>query len=162
METASRRSIISLYCAILASFMFRSNGIHLRSAPQQVMDPSPLESARNAVNQIATVNQPQSEYLESQPLDVNDKILTNKQGSLMANDNLYTMPDNPDNEVKESNPNNFNAYYAEEKIPEPPPLPKVQENQFQTDKRTVPQNEGLDHLSDKQPLPNPTKPLTEV
>eukprot|EP00944_MAST-04C_sp_MAST-4C-sp1_P012055 g12055.t1 len=126
-EESSKIAIGGIYCAILALFVCGSRGTTLRSAPRQIIDPSPLESARNAVNQIATVNQPQSEYLESQPLDVNDRILTNKQGSLLANDNLYTMPDDPDHQVKESNPNNFNDYYKEEEIPEPPPLPKVQE-----------------------------------
>ncbi len=114
--------------------------------------PDPLAAARLTVKNIDSVNQPVDEYAEKQPLDVNNNILTNNQGTLQGNDKLYTMSDDPEHQVKDSNPNKFNAYYSEQKIPEPPPLPKMQENPFQTIKEISENADKLDKLSGKEKL----------
>ena len=110
----------------------------------------PLTAARNAVKNIDVATQPNGEYVEGQQLDVNNNIMVNNKGSLKANNNLYTMPDDPEHQVKESNPNKWQTYYAEEKIPEPPPLPKLQENPFQTVQEISENADKLDKVSGKK------------
>merc|ERR1711871_1100159 len=95
--------------------------------------------------------QPSAPYnTNNVPADIRANMPANSVGTFSDNNDIYSMPTDPEYQPQRTNPNKWEDYYKEDNTPEPPPLPKGQENPFEVTDPKIKPPESKDML----PPPN--------
>ena len=97
-----------------------------------VLDPHSASLVAPRVIGKLNLGQPSEPYnTNNVPADIRANMPANAEGTFSGNNELFTMPSDPEHQPKRTNPNKWEDYYKEDNTPEPPPLPKGQENPFE-------------------------------